>query len=201
MILERFIFNKVNIGSSSLLASSRRLISGNLPVDTWRLKSNYGWFLPVQTRWKDNDQYLHVNNAVYHAIFDSAINIYLIRKVGLDPQSPLTPRGFMVTNSCAFTAPAAYPSVYMAGLAVEGLGNSSVRYRLGLFPLTNPTESLSCDLVHGHCQGDPVLDKVDELTVTTGSSTHVFVDPGTGKPTTIPDLWRESLRCLMLNDN
>ena len=29
--------------------------------------------------WKDNDQYLHVNNAVYHAIFDSAINIYLIR--------------------------------------------------------------------------------------------------------------------------
>ena len=32
-----------------------------------------------KSRWKDNDQYLHVNNAVYHAIFDSAINIYLIR--------------------------------------------------------------------------------------------------------------------------
>lgn len=201
MILERFIFNKVNIGSCSLLTSSRRLTSGNSPVDSWRLKSNYGWFLPVQTRWKDNDQYLHVNNAVYHAIFDSAINIYLIRKVGLDPQSPLTPRGFMVTNSCAFTAPAAYPNVYMAGLAVEGLGNSSVRYRLGLFPLTNPTESLPCDLVHGHCKGDPVLDKVDGLTVTTGCSTHVFVDPGTGKPTPIPDVWREGLRCLMLNDN
>jgi len=202
MILERFIFNKVNTGNCSLLASSRRLLSGNSsPVDAWRLKSSYGWFLPVQTRWKDNDQYLHVNNAVYHAIFDSAINIYLIRKVGLDPQSPLTPRGFMVTNSCAFTAPAAYPNVYMAGLAVEGLGNSSVRYRLGLFPLINPTESISCDLVQGHDKDDPVLDKVDELTVTTGSSTHVFVDPATGKPTPIPDAWREGLQRLMLNDN
>ena len=54
MILERFIFNKVNIGSCSLLATSRRLISGNSPVDTWRLKSSYGWFLPVQTRSNEN---------------------------------------------------------------------------------------------------------------------------------------------------
>ena len=45
------------------------------------------------------------------------------------------------------------------------------------------------------------MDKVDELTVTTGSSTHVFVDPGTGKPTPIPDVWREGLRQLMLNKN
>ena len=45
----------------------------------WRLKSVYPWFLPVQTRWLDNDQYGHVNNAVYHAMFDSVINIYLIR--------------------------------------------------------------------------------------------------------------------------
>lgn len=107
----------------------------------------------------------------------------------------------MVTNSCAFTAPAAYPNVYMAGLTVESLGNSSVRYRLGLFPLINPTESFLGDLVQGHDQDDPVLAKVDELTVTTGSSTHVFVDPATGKPTPIPDVWREGLRRLMLNDN
>ena len=123
------------------------------------------------------------------------------RRVGLDPQSPLTPRGFMVTNNAYFTAPAAYPNVYMAGLAVESLGNSSVRYRLGLFPLINPTESLSSDLVQGHFKDDPVLDKVDELTITTGSSTHVFVDPGTGKPTPIPDSWRKGLRRLMQKNN
>ena len=54
MILERFIFNKVNIGNCSLLAPSRRLLSGNASDDTWRLKSSYGWFLPVQTRSNQN---------------------------------------------------------------------------------------------------------------------------------------------------
>jgi len=198
MILERSIFNKLNIGQLSLLAPTRRLLSGSTPADRWRLKSSYGWFLPIQIRWKDNDQYLHVNNAVYHAIFDSAINIYLIRRVGLNPQSTLTPRGFMVTNSCSFTAPAAYPDVYMAGLAVEGLGNSSVRYRLGFFPLIDPSKSFLCDPVQGHDKDDPILDKLDDLTITTGNSTHVFVDPGSGRPTPIPGQWREGLQRLML---
>ena len=54
-------------------------LASSAPPDFWRRKSSYPWFLPVQTRWKDNDQYLHMNNAVYHAIFDSVINVYLIR--------------------------------------------------------------------------------------------------------------------------
>ena len=29
-------------------------------------------------------KYVHMNNAVYHAIFDSVINVYLIRQLGLD---------------------------------------------------------------------------------------------------------------------
>ena len=117
----------------------------------------------------------------------------------------------MVTNSCSFTAPAGYPDVYMAGLAVEGLGNSSVRsvasvlgalslsrYRLGLFPLIDPSKSFLCDPVQGHDKDDPILDKLDDLTITTGNSTHVFVDPGSGKPTPIPGQWREGLQRLML---
>ena len=47
-------------------------------------------FSLVIVRWKDNDQYLHVNNAVYHAIFDSAINIYLIRWLSFKKTSDLT---------------------------------------------------------------------------------------------------------------
>jgi hypothetical protein len=27
-------------------------------------------------RWKDNDQYLHMNNAVYHGIFDSGKRVW-----------------------------------------------------------------------------------------------------------------------------
>ena len=62
----------------------------------WTERSVYPWFLPVQTRWLDNDQYGHINNAVYHAMFDSVINIYLIRNLGLDISSTaISPRGYM----------------------------------------------------------------------------------------------------------
>ena len=97
-----------------------------VPKVDWTEKSVYPWFLPVQTRWLDNDQYGHMNNAVYHAIFDSVINIYLIRNVGLDIRSTaLSPRGYMATNSCTFYGSAVYPQVYMAGFSVENVGKSS----------------------------------------------------------------------------
>lgn len=92
----------------------------------WSERSVYPWFLPVQTRWLDNDQYGHINNAVYHAIFDSVINIYLIRNLGLDISSiAISPRGYMATNSCSFYGSAVYPQVYMAGFSVENVGKSS----------------------------------------------------------------------------
>ena len=77
-----------------------------------RDRASYKWFLPFQTRWLDNDRYGHVNNAVYHAIFDSVINIFLIRHCGLDVSLSRSDRvGFMVTNECQFYAPASYPQV------------------------------------------------------------------------------------------
>ncbi len=33
-----------------------RMFSSKSVADPWTLKSSYSWFLPVQTRWKDNDQ-------------------------------------------------------------------------------------------------------------------------------------------------
>ena len=35
-------------------------------------------FLPVPTRWMDNDLYGHLNNVVYDSLFDTAVNRYLI---------------------------------------------------------------------------------------------------------------------------
>lgn len=161
-------------------------------------KSRYVWFLPVQTRWKDNDQYLHVNNSVYHAMFDSVINVYLIRNLGLDTLSTTTPRGYMVTNSCTFHGSAAYPDVYMAGLCVAKLGTTSVQYKLGLFPLVDPTQSLYVDMVRGHSCTDPVMDMVEEKALVVGEYVHVFVDPETKKSTPISQDWREGLSKLMV---
>uniref|UniRef100_A0A8B9XLJ7 Thioesterase domain-containing protein n=1 Tax=Bos mutus grunniens TaxID=30521 RepID=A0A8B9XLJ7_BOSMU len=46
--------------------------------DHHRHQEAYGYFLPIQTRWQDNDQYGHVNNVVYYSYFDTIINQYLI---------------------------------------------------------------------------------------------------------------------------
>lgn len=210
MILERFILNKVNLlarlqwrqafASPDVNFTRQLRLASSAPPDFWRRKSSYPWFLPVQTRWKDNDQYLHMNNAVYHAIFDSVINVYLIRNLGLDVTSTTTSRGFMVTNSCTFSGSCAYPHVYMAGLAVSKLGNSSVRYRLGLFPLLSPSQPFPCDPVQGHRAQDQVLSGVSSPALVTGDSTHVFVDPATQKATAISQPWRSGLEELLVQE-
>merc|ERR1719150_1104842 len=101
MILRTILQNKVT--------NFRTYCSGS-KVD-WTAKSVYPWFLPVQTRWKDNDQFGHMNNAVYHAIFDSIINIYLIRYSR--SESGGGPIGFMVHTECDYVKPIAYPEVYL----------------------------------------------------------------------------------------
>lgn len=58
----------------------------------------------------DNDQYSHINNAVYYHFFDSIVSAYLIEKCGLDPRaSPLI--GLVVSSYCQVSsfAPSSYP--------------------------------------------------------------------------------------------
>src|SRR3954466_12906538 len=86
----------------------------------------------IQTRWKDNDVYGHVNNVEYYSYFDTAINAWLIREGGLDIE-----RGqiivLCVESHCEFRAALQFPEVIEVGLRVGRLGNSSVRYELGVF--------------------------------------------------------------------
>ena len=66
-------------------------------VSSNRSLTEFKWFLPFQTRWLDNDCFGHMNNAVYHGIFDSVINVFLIRHCGLDIRIGSSSRvGFMV---------------------------------------------------------------------------------------------------------
>ena len=69
-----------------------------------------------------------MNNAVYHAIFDSIINIYLIRHSRRE--SGGGPVGVMVHTECDYVKPIAYPEAYLAGMAVTKIGNSSVNYKV-----------------------------------------------------------------------
>ncbi|XP_060227518.1 uncharacterized protein LOC132648954 isoform X2 [Meriones unguiculatus] len=169
--------------------------------DHHRQLEAYGYFLPIQTRWQDNDQYGHVNNTVYYGYFDTIINHYLIRYCGLETgllTSPLV--GFMVTNQCKYHAPISFPQIPVAALAVEKVGRSSVCYRLALFPPKPSKDQPSADqrdLTDGFFLGHPKLAHFDTLACTTGSAVHVFVNPATGKPQSLPEDFRSGLRRLM----
>ncbi|MEK7972301.1 acyl-CoA thioesterase, partial [Burkholderia contaminans] len=39
-----------------------------------RPRDAYRHFLPITTRWMDNDVYGHVNNVVYYSYFDTVVN-------------------------------------------------------------------------------------------------------------------------------
>lgn len=39
-----------------------------------RSRDAYRHFLPITTRWMDNDVYGHVNNVVYYSYFDTVVN-------------------------------------------------------------------------------------------------------------------------------
>ena len=165
---------------------------------TKRSKDTYKWFLPFQTRWLDNDRYGHMNNAVYHGIFDSVINVYLIRHCGLDINTTNSSTvGFMVTNKCEFFGPAKYPDIYLIGMRVPKIGKTSLHYQLGMFPLKDSNTNLTANMTHGYFQNDlKELNEVfEENASCVGDSVHVFVDPSNNnKPKPIPTEWSEQIK-------
>ena len=89
-------------------------------------------FERISTRWGDNDSYRHVNNVVYFAFFDTAVNRTLIRAGVLDlEKSPVV--GLVAETGCRFFASVAFPDEVAVGIRVDHIGRSSVRYALGLF--------------------------------------------------------------------
>lgn len=134
-------------------------------------RDRYRHFQTIPTRWKDNDVYGHVNNVEYYSYFDTVINRYLIDAGGLNPQAD-TVVGIAVETMCRFQRSFAYPEDVQAGLRVGHLGNSSVRYEVGLFG-AGEAETRA----HGHF-------------------VHVFVERATNTPVPIPPRIRAALERL-----
>ena len=61
-------------------------------------------FVPLTTRWSDNDPYGHLNNVVYYAFFDAAVNAILIEAGLLDPAA--SPVIGLVAKAAAASFPA-----------------------------------------------------------------------------------------------
>lgn len=131
----------------------------------------YSVFRSISTRWMDNDVYGHVNNVVYYSWFDTAVNAYLIEQGALDMHQGNT-IGLVVETQCNYFAPLAFPQMIDAGIRVARLGNSSVRYEIGLF-----------------AQG------VDEAAAQ-GHFVHVYVDRQSRRPVRLPENLRTVLEAL-----
>jgi acyl-CoA thioester hydrolase len=134
-------------------------------------RAAYPHFLPITTRWMDNDVYGHVNNVVYYSYFDTVVNEYLIRAGVLDFEHGAT-IGLVVETHCSYFTPLAFPERVEAGLRVVRLGTSSVRYEVALFK------------------------EGDEQAAAQGDFVHVYVERITRRPVTLPAELRAALEPL-----
>ncbi|NQV81679.1 MAG: acyl-CoA thioesterase, partial [Alphaproteobacteria bacterium] len=110
-------------------------------------RGNYKRFLEIPTRWMDNDVYRHVNNVNYYSYFDTVVNEYLMSQGVLDYETGDVV-GFVVETGCQYHRPLRFPDVIDAGLRVSKIGNSSVRYEVGLFRRGDAAVAATGHFVH-----------------------------------------------------
>lgn len=135
------------------------------------VRADYRAFTTISTRWSDNDIYGHVNNSVYYFWFDTAVNEYLIKAGALDIHAGEV-IGLVVETGCAYFAPTAFPDTIHAGVRVDHIGTSSVRYAVGLFA-NDAAEAAAA-----------------------GHFTHVYVGRDSRRPVALPDALRTALEAI-----
>jgi acyl-CoA thioester hydrolase len=141
--------------------------------DAAPVRESYAYFSTISTRWMDNDVYGHINNTQYYSFFDTVIAGYLVSEGGFDFATAEV-IGFAVESRCHYRRPLAFPEEIHMGLRVAHLGNSSVRYEVGVFTAN------------------------DRQAAADGYFVHVFVARETNKPSRIPHPLRLALQRLIL---
>ncbi len=131
-------------------------------------RPRYKHFLPLQTRWADNDVYGHVNNVAYYGYFDTIVNEYLISNDALDIHDGAV-IGLVVETGCKYFTPLEFPQKLEGALRVAKIGNSSVRYEIAIFKAG------------------------EDKPAAEGHFTHVYVDRATRRPVALPAELRKAL--------
>jgi len=134
---------------------------------------SYKHISPIQTRWRDNDVYGHVNNVVYYSFFDTAVNRFLIEGGVLNIHQGAV-IGLVVETNCRYYAPIEFPQNLRAALGVSHIGRSSVRYEIGLFSEDNDAPAAE------------------------GYFVHVYVDKQTRRPTSLPEEFKALLETILI---
>ena len=131
-------------------------------------RAEYAHFLPITTRWMDNDVFGHVNNVVYYSFFDTAVCETLVAH-GVLNRTGGEHFLVMAESGCRYHRELAFPDRVTAGLRVASLGRRSVRYEIAVF------------------RGD------DDLASAEGFMVHVCVSAADRRPAALPEAWRRVL--------
>jgi acyl-CoA thioester hydrolase len=110
-------------------------------------REHFGWWMKIASRWADCDAYGHVNNATYYSWFDTALTTLAIER-GLLRAPGQTSIGLCVASGCEFLAPVGFPETSDIGVRIGRVGNSSLRYELGLFAAGVETPSAVGHFTH-----------------------------------------------------
>ena len=130
----------------------------------------------MSTRWNDNDIYGHLNNVIYYELFDTAVNKWLINNNLIDIKSGDN-IGLIVQSGCNYFSSFEYPEEIDAGIRVTKIGNSSIRYEVGLF---KPN---------------------DDLASADGFFIHVYVDRVNNKPISLDYEFKKKLDTIYVEIN
>jgi acyl-CoA thioester hydrolase len=120
-------------------------------------RATYRAFHMVSTRWADNDQYGHINNAKFYEFVDSAVNAHLLIADALNESI-----GLVVDSGCRYTSALKFPDVIEVGIKVDRIGTSSVTY------------------------GFAVFKRSVDIPAAVGHFVHVYVDAETRRPKPLP---------------
>jgi acyl-CoA thioester hydrolase len=134
-------------------------------------RAHYRHLRSFTTRWRDNDVYGHMNNAVYYEYVDSVVNAWLIETGALAiPDGPVI--AIVAETGCTFFESLGFPLVVETGLRAARVGATSVTYEIGLFA--------------------PGI----ELEAARARFVHVCVDRGTRRPVPLPESLRAALAAI-----
>ncbi|TDX24254.1 acyl-CoA thioesterase [Rhodovulum visakhapatnamense] len=138
-------------------------------------RADFAAFRSLTTRWEDNDIYGHMNNVVHYALFDTAVNGWLIEAGVLDIRGGAQ-IGLVVETGCRYHAEMAFPDRVTAGIRVAHLGRSSVRYEIGLF--RNDEDSAATEGVFVHVYVDAATRRPSPLAAPLRAALETLVRPG-----------------------
>jgi len=137
--------------------------------DHEKTRDQYRVFMPLATRWIDNDIFGHINNVVYYSYIDTAVTNYYQEYGRHDVASSLV-IPVAAETKCTFKRSIKHPALIEVGLRADRIGNTSVQVGVGVF-LKREFEASAW-----------------------GYMVHVFVDRVANKPVSIPSLLRTALQ-------